>query len=154
MGTKDEVARLAAIGERPPADRVAAPEFGGPGWAIALHGNMVVHRGAPLTEQAERITMVYAYVALDRSRNDQSRARDLIGVDDESHLYAEWVEHVAWRAEGRLSALVDTTEFGLTRDEAIARLESVISDISAAIDDLRAGPSDTEHYEQRADRPH
>ena len=47
VGTKEEVAELAARGERPPAGRVVAPDFPGPGWAIALHGNMVVHRGHP-----------------------------------------------------------------------------------------------------------
>ena len=99
-GTKGEAAALAAEGKTPPPDRVVAPDFPGPGYAIALHGNMVVHRGAPLTAQAERITMVNAYVALDRSRDDQSRSRDLIGIDDPAVLYTEWARHAAWRARG------------------------------------------------------
>ena len=37
-GTKGEAAALAAEGRTPP------PDFPGPGYAIALHGNMVVHR--------------------------------------------------------------------------------------------------------------
>ena len=49
LGTKSEAAELAGRGERPPADRIVAPEFAGPGYAIALHGDMVVHRGGPLT---------------------------------------------------------------------------------------------------------
>lgn len=148
IGTKADVAALAARGERPPSDRVVAPHFPGPGYAIALHGDMVVHRGAPLTEQAERITMVNAYVATDRTRADQSRARDLIGVDDESHLYAEWTGHVAWRAQGRLAALGESVEFGLTRDDAITALEDAVADVTRAIDDMRAGPRDAEHYER------
>ena len=148
VGTKSEAADLAARGERPPADRVVAPHFPGPGRAIALHGDMVVHRGAPLTEHAERITMVNAYVATDRTRADQSRARDLIGVDDESHLYTEWTGHVAWRAQGRLAALVESMEFGLTRDEAIAALEDAVADVTRAVDDMRAGQRDAEHYER------
>lgn len=149
VGTKAEAAELAARGERPAADRVVAPHFPGPGYAIALHGDMVVHRGAPLTEQAERITMVNAYVATDRTRADQSRSRDLIGVDDESYLYREWTGHVAWRAQGRLAALVESTEFGLTRDDAVAALEDAIADVTRAIDDMRAGQRPAEHYERR-----
>ena len=148
VGTKAEAAELASRGERPPADRVVSPHFPGPGYAIALHGDMVVHRGGPLTRQAERITMVNAYVALDRTRADQSRSRDLIGVDDESHLYTEWVKHVAWRAEGRLAALVETAGFGLDRDVAIAELEAAVADVTRAVADMRAGERDAEHYER------
>ena len=40
LGTKAEAAALAAQGRTPPPDRVALPDFPGPGHAIALHGNM------------------------------------------------------------------------------------------------------------------
>lgn len=145
LGTKSEAAEFAERGARPPAERVVAPEFPGPGYAIALHGDMVVQRGAPLTTQAERITMVNAYVALDRTKADQSRSLDLIGVDDESHLYTEWVRHVAWRGEGRLAALVESTGFGLDREQAIEALQAAVADVTRAIDDMRAGPRDAEH---------
>ena len=58
-------AELAAAGKTPPPERTVAPEFPGPGHAIALHGDMVVHRAGPLTELTERISMVNGYVALD-----------------------------------------------------------------------------------------
>lgn len=148
VGTKVEAAELGARGERPPPDRIVAPEFPGPGYAIALHGDMVVHRGAPLTEQAERITMVNAYVAMDRTRADQSRSRDLIGVDDPAVLYTEWLRHVAWRSEGRLADVRDAVDFGLGRDAAIAALEDAIADVRQAVDDMRAGPREAEHYER------
>ncbi len=147
-GTKHEVAALAARGERPPADRVVAPHFPGPGHAIALHGDMVVHRAAALTGPAERITMVNAYVACDRSRLDQSRSRDLIGIDDPTTLYGEWSRHVAWRAEGRLAQLRATLGHGVTRDEAIDALTRAIEDVNEAIDDMRAGVREAEHYER------
>lgn len=147
QGTKQEAAELTELGRRPPAERVVAPEFPGPGYAIALHGDMVVHRAAPLAEPGERITMVNAYVALDRTRADQSRARDLIGVDDPSHLYVEWARHVAWRAEGRLAALRGALEYGLDGDRAATLLEAAVDDVRRAIDDMRAGPREAEHYE-------
>ena len=148
LGTKGEAAALAAEGKTPPPDRVVAPDFPGPGYAIALHGNMVVHRGAPLTAQAERITMVNAYVALDRTRDDQSRSRDLIGIDDPAVLYTEWARHVAWRAQGRLAGLIDTLPFGQSPEAVASRLESAIEDVRQAIADMRAGPREAEHYER------
>ena len=148
LGTRAEAATLAAAGRTPPRDRVVVPDFPGPGYAIALHGNMVVHRGAPLAAPAERITMVNAYVALDRSRDDQSRARDLLGVDDSAVIYAEWARHAAWRTQGRLDALIRTLPFHQEPEEVIARLESAIEDVRRAIDDMRAGPRDAEHYER------
>ena len=147
MGTRQEAAALAAIGERPPIDRVLVPDFPGPGWAIALHGNMVVHRGAPLDSPAERITMVNAYVALDRSGDDQSRSRDLIGLDDPEVLYAEWVRHAAWRAAGRLNALIDEVGFGTGAAEAADRLEEAVVDVARAVEEMRAGVTPIEHYE-------
>ena len=108
----------------------------------------VVHRGAPLAAPGERITMVNAYVALDRSRDDQSRFRDLMGVDDAAVLYTEWARHVAWRAQGRLGTLIETLPFHQEPDAVIARLETAIEDVRRAIDDMRAGPREAEHYER------
>ena len=148
LGTRAEAAALAAQGRTPPPERIATPGFPGPGYAIALHGSMVVHRGAPLDAPGERITMVNAYVALDRNRDDESRVRDLIGVDDPAVLYTEWARHAAWRAQGRLGTLVETLPFQPEPDAVIARLEAAIEDVRRAIDDMRAGPREAEHYER------
>ena len=148
LGTKEEAANFTVEGRKPPLDRVVTPDFPGPGYAIALHGDMVVHRGAPLNEQAERITMVNGYIAVDRSRDDQSRARDLIGIDDPAVLYTEWAKHVAWRAQGRLETIIETLQFDQNNDAVIAHLEAAIEDVVKAIDDMRAGPREAEHYER------
>ena len=147
LGTKDDAATLAAAGKRPPTDRVLVPDFPGPGWAIALHGNMVVHRGAPLDSSAERITMVNGYVSLDRSGDDQSRSRDLVGVDDPAVLATEWARHAAWRGVGRLQKVVDDLPFGIDNERAADQLEEAITDVQLAIRDLRTEPLPTEHYE-------
>ena len=147
LGTKDDAATLAAAGKRPPPDRVHIPEFPGPGWAIALHGNMVVHRGGPLDSAAERITMVNGYVSLDHSSDDQSRSRDLIGIDDPALLATEWARHVAWRGVGRLQTLIDDLPFNIDNERAANRLEDAITDVQQAIEDLRSESLTTEHYE-------
>jgi hypothetical protein len=148
LGTKDDAATLAAAGKRPPTDRVLVPDFPGPGWAIALHGNMVVHRGAPLDSAAERITMVNGYVSLDRSGDDQSRSRDLVGVDDPAVLATEWARHAAWRGVGRLQKVVDDLPFSIDNEWAADQLEEAITDVQQAIRDLRTDPPPTEHYER------
>ncbi|SVA39557.1 uncharacterized protein METZ01_LOCUS92411, partial [marine metagenome] len=77
LGTKMEADELSKKGKTPPRKRVKSPIFPGPGYAVALHGNMVVHRGAALTKPGERITMVNAYVSMNCLVDDQSRSRDL-----------------------------------------------------------------------------
>jgi len=146
LGTRHEAAALAAEGRTPPPERVVAPKFDGPGYAIALHGDMVVHRAAPLDELAERISMVNGYVALDTAIDDQSRTADLIIVDDHETLWTEWAKTAAWRSRGRLSSVIDGLEFTSDRDAVIAALESAVSDVQRAIDEMRAGSRMTEHY--------
>ena len=146
LGTKHEAATLAAQDRTPPPERTAVPEFGGPGYAIALHGDMVVHRAAPLAELTERISMVNGYIALDTSRDDQSRTADLIIVDDHESLWTEWAKTAAWRARGKLQSLIDELEFTGDRDAVIAALESAVGDVQRAIDEMRAGERMTEHY--------
>ncbi len=148
LGTKAEAAELAARGETPPAERVVAPHFGGAGWAIALHGNMVVHRGAPLHVAAERTSMVNAYVALDTSGDDQTRSRDLIAVDDPTVLYTEWARHAAWRARSRLDNLIETIAFDQEPKAAAALLDAAIVDVRQAIEDITAGYKEADHYER------
>ncbi len=147
LGTKNDAARLAAAGKRPSADRVLVPDFPGPGWAVALHGNMVVHRGGPLDSATERITMVNGYVPQDRSGDDQSRSQDLVGVDDPEVLATEWARHAAWRGVGRLQRLVDDLPFGIGNEFAAEQLEEAITDVQQAIRELRADPPPMEHYE-------
>lgn len=147
-GTKEEAAALAARGLTPPPERVVAPEFPGPGYAIALHGDMVVHRAGPLRRLCERTTMVNGYVALDTSLDGQSRLADLIGVDDPEVLYTEWARFAAWRARGRLDALIGALEFGAGVDGVTAALEDAVGEVNQAVAQMRAGAVAAAHYER------
>jgi hypothetical protein len=147
LGTKHEAAALSARGETPPPARTVAPNFPGPGYAIALHGDMVVHRAGPLTELTERISMVNGYVAVDTSRDEQSRSADLIVVDDPNALYTEWAKFAAWRSHGRLGALLDELEFSADPEAVAAQLDSAIAEVAQAAAEMRAGAlSGIEHY--------
>lgn len=147
-GTKGEAAELAATGETPPEHRRVAPEFAGPGYTIALHGNMVVHRAGELSELCERISMVNGYVATDTTPDGQSRSRDLLHVDPPEVLYAEWAKFAAWRSHGRLATLIESLEFTSDKDAVIGELEHAIADVQQAITEMQAGLQPIEHYEK------
>ena len=145
-GTKHEAAELAAAGRTPPPERVVAPDFPGPGYAIALHGDMVVHRAGPLDELTERISMVNGYVALDPSREEQSRSADLIAVDDPECLFTEWAKFAAWRSQGRLNRLIDGLAFGASPEAVADQLDAAVAEVTRAAAEMRAGVRDPEHY--------
>ena len=148
IGTKAEMAVLAEEGKRPPADRIVAPHFAGPGYAVALHGNMVVHRGGRLNKPGERISMVNGYVSTNTSLDDQHRHIDLKLVDPPEALYAEWARHAAWRGQSRLSALLDDLEFTTDHEMVAARLEEAIADVQQAIVEMKQDNIEMHHYER------
>ena len=152
-GTKHEMAELASRGETPPRDRVEVPFFPGPGYAIALHGNMIVHRGASLNKPTERITMVNGYISTDTSADDQHRHKDLTLVDDPQTLYTEWARHAAWRARGRLDRLLAEISFNPDSKQVAMILEEAVKDVSQAIEEMRDdGEHHMHHYEQSSSR--
>lgn len=148
LGTKHEAAELRAAGRTPPPERVMAPGFPGPGAAVALHGDMVVHRGGPLTEPAERITMVNGYVTLDPPVDEQSRTVDLLDVDDPNVLFTEWARQAAWRARQRLAYLIDELPFTDDIDLVTAELRAAVADVERALSEMRAEARPAAHYEQ------
>ena len=147
IGTKDEALELKTKGQMPSGDRVVAPDLPGPGWVVALHGNMVVHRGGPLTAPAERITMVNGYVATDPTTDMQSRTADLLVVDDPELLFQEWTRFAAWRAKSRLENLIASIGFGVSAEEAAAALEHAVEDVNTAVREMRSDMVEIEHYE-------
>ncbi len=150
VGTKDEMAEFAKAGNPPPANRIEAPPFHGPGYAIALHGNMVVHRGAPLNRAAERISMVNGYVAMDTSSEDQHRHKDLTLVDDPEVLYAEWARHAAWRARSRLDDLLHNLVFSSDRLAVANQLDNAIADVRKAVEEMSdLSEHQMHHYEKK-----
>lgn len=146
LGTRAEAAALAAAGKTPPRESTVAPEFPGVGYAVALHGDMVVHRASPLHRQAERISMVNGYVALDTRFEEQCRTADLVGVDNPDLLWAEWGRFAAWRAHDRLTRVMATTAAGDDAETVIARLEDAVGDVNRAISEMRGGPRPAAHY--------
>jgi len=148
VGTKQEMEVLAKQGKTPPVDRIVAPHFPGPGYVIALHGDMVVHRGAPLKAAGERISMVNGYVSTNTSVDDQHRHADLVDVDPPEALYAEWAKHAAWRGKGRLESLLTNLEFNGDGKVVADQLEAAIADVTKAIEEMRGEKQEIHHYEK------
>ena len=146
LGTKHEAAELSKQGLTPPPERTVAPDFGGPGWAIALHGDMVVHRAGPLTELTERISMVNGYVSLDHWIDNQSRSADLIAFDPHELLFTEWAKFAAWRSQARLADLLEQLDFTDDRLAVADKLEAAIADAARAVEEMREGEVKIEHY--------
>jgi len=148
-GTKAEMATLAEQGRMPPASRVVAPEFPQAGYAVALHGDMVVHRGAALNAPGERISMVNGYVSTDTSGDDQHRHRDLTFVDNPDVLYTEWARHSAWRARERLDRLIKELPYTADRKSVAQDLNAAVADVTEAIQAMRDDiQPDMHHYEK------
>lgn len=148
VGTKDEMAALAKQGLTPPRERVEVPQFARAGYAIALHGNMVVHRGAALNKAGERISMVNGYVSTNTSLDDQHRHADLTSVDPPEALYAEWARHAAWRGRNRLDDVLSQLEFNSDGQFVASQLEDAIKDVQKAIAEMRQGNHEIHHYEK------
>jgi hypothetical protein len=151
VGTKAEVAAFADRGERPLVDRCVSVEWPGHGFAVALHGNMVVHRGGPLHQSGERISMVNGYIATDVRVDDQTRNVDLFHVDEPVTLAREWARYAAWRSRRRLDLLIDDIDRAdsvVDPVDVAQRLAHATHDVGVAITDLqRTDRPEIHHYE-------
>ncbi len=136
MGTRREAQEYANRDEPIPEHRAIKPEFPGPGYAIVLHGNMVVHRATKLAQRAERITLVNGYVPLNCEINDVCRFKDLSLVDPHHVLFTEWARHKAWLSVGRLQNLIANIPFTDDRQKITSQLKDAIAEVETAIEDI------------------
>ena len=137
LGTKQEAAEFSRDDKTIPPDRVVSPDFPGAGYAIILHGYMVVHRATKLEAISERITMVNGYVPLHTGSPDPCLFSDLKIVDPHHVLFPEWARHKAWLARGKLDRLIDELPFTDDQDAIVAALKDAIQEVETAIDDLK-----------------
>lgn len=136
LGTRQEAQLFADRNEPIPQDRAVSPEFQGAGYAIVLHGNMVVHRATKLTQRAERITLVNGYVPLNSDIEDVCRFKDLSLVDPHHVLFTEWARHKAWLSVGKLQNLIANMPFTDDRQTITTQLKNAIAEVETAIEDI------------------
>jgi len=135
-GTRSQAQEFSQRSEPIPDELAVSPVFPGAGYAIVLHGNMVVHRATSLKRRSERITLVNGYVSLDSQLDDVCRFPDLSVVDPHHVLFTEWARHKAWLSAGKLHHLIDNIPFTDDAQALTQRLKYAIADVQSAIDDL------------------
>ncbi|MEM9210859.1 MAG: hypothetical protein AAGA63_05170, partial [Pseudomonadota bacterium] len=146
-GTKHEMAEFAATGKTAPQDRVIAPAMPGPGYAVFMQGNMVVHQAKGLTAPGERITMVNGYVPADARIPDYTRYDQLVFADPPEVVTSEFVRHIAHEGVRRLATNIRNVEFSTDRDGYAAELEAIAERLKAAAREIRSSDSaKMEHY--------
>jgi len=145
-GTTQEAARLlgtsssgltAAITRDLPPERVVTVEFPAAGYAIFQQGSMVIHRATRLLQRAERITMVFGYVAGDVVPPDPTR--DSIAEWEEAGIIAEYARHKAWLSATKLEHLIRELNVNAPRADICRMLGSAIADAQRALAVLREG---------------
>lgn len=146
-GTKDEIAALKARENAVPQDRVISPVMPGPGYAVFMQGNMVVHQAKGLTAPGERITMVNGYVPADARIPDYTRYDQLVFADPEDVVTAEFMRHTAHQGQRLLSESAATMSYLTDRDAYAAELEAVAARLTAAAEQIRgAETAKIEHF--------
>jgi hypothetical protein len=135
-GTRDEMAAIKARGETIPADRIVAPAMPGPGYAVLMQGNYVVHQAKGLKEAGERITLVNGYSYADMSVPDYTAVDQLVFADPANTVGAEYSRHVALRCAHELSELANAPDFNADLQEHAAQLARVKRELDFAIEQL------------------
>jgi hypothetical protein len=134
-GPVEEGRALLESGAGLPAERVASPEFPGPGWAVLQQGHRVLHRAARLEERYPRITIVGSYWTVLPDREDPTDLPTLLKVDGPEIALVEWTRYQARVAAARLDHLAAAkTDFTHPPAELQRDLREVAARLEAAAD--------------------
>ena len=112
-GTRDEMAAIKERGESILETRIISPEMPGPGYAVLMQGNYVVHRAKGLSKPGERITLVNGYSYADMSIDDYTAVDQLIFAEPEETVGAEYSRHVALSCSRQMMQWVKEPDFAL-----------------------------------------
>lgn len=135
-GTRDEMAALKQRGEAVPVDKIVAPKMPGPGYAVLMQGNYVVHQAKGLKQPGERITLVNGYSYADPTVPDYTAVDQLVFADPENTVGAEYSRHVALRCAHMLAELANTPDFNADLPAQARRLAQVGKELNIAVEQL------------------
>ena len=145
-GTKNEMAEIKKNNKQIPSDKIISPEIPGPGFAVFQQGKHVVHRATGLTSPGERITLVNGYMASDPSIEDYTIFGQLCHVDPIEILSKEFTNHTATHVKKLLEKKILDKNFQDLDLDSIKQLENASEILKSAIDQLKKGKSDMEHF--------
>jgi hypothetical protein len=118
-----------------PPERVAAPEFPGPGWAVFQQGHRVLHRAARLEERYGRTTIVGSYHAVHPEIADPTDLATIHKADGREIALVEWARYSALVAARKLERFAATkTDFSLSHEELKEALRESVAGVTDALD--------------------
>ncbi len=134
-GTREDFTQLHASNQSIPTDRIIAPKMPGPGYAVLMQGDHVVHQARGI-KSGERITLVNGYTYKAHCAKDFSALGQLVHADEKQTVLAEYTRHMSLRCQQQLLHNVNTPNFNAdaaTHAEALKRARRELDD---AIDKL------------------
>ncbi len=135
-GTYDEMSELQKLQQPVPHDRIVAPHIPGPGYAVLMQGDQVVHQARGI-EAGERITLVNGYTWLKSEARDYSALGQLVNADAEPTVIAEYTRHMALRCQSRLQECVDYPDFNSGTEYHLRKLKTAKRELEDAIQKLQ-----------------
>lgn len=148
-GTRQEASGILGRGGPLPVERVASPEFPGPGHAVLMQGSALAHRTEPLYQPGERFTVGTCYDTRDVRHPDLSRTYfvrettqeqpDPESADERFCRYLDYARHKAWRARGQLDDFINEAPWTDDREQIVRQLAESVREIVEAVDQLRRG---------------
>ncbi len=136
-GTRDELAEIRSQGNPVPLERVITPDIPGPGYAVLMQGDRVVHQARGI-ESGERITLVNGYTYLDTKARDYSALGQLVHADPELTVAAEYTRHMALRCQARLSDAIQQPDFSQDAQTHARYLRRARQELDDAIEQLES----------------
>jgi len=139
LGPVEEGRELLESGAGLPQERVATPDFPGPGWAVLQQGHRVLHRAAHLEERYPRITIVGSYWTALADRDDPTDLPTILKIDGPEIALVEWSRYQARVAAHRLEHFAQTkTDFARPADELQRELRAIAARLeeTAAVFDV------------------
>lgn len=136
LGTRDEMQAMYDAKQTLPVDRVIAPQLPGPGYAVLMQGNYVVHQAKGLKAEGERITLVNGYTYGEKHIPDYTAFKQLTYADPEEVVSAEYIRHVALRCASNLESLVNAPQFGSDRKAQLEKLYQAKRELDIGIAQL------------------
>lgn len=145
-GTREDMTQLRARAEPVPAERIIAPTFPGPGYAVLMQGENVVHQARGITD-GERITLVNGYTYLDAAARDYSALGQLLHADPENIVLAEYARHMALRCHSLLNPCIEQPGFDADKHTLVDQLSRARMELDQAISQLASlQPEEMHHF--------
>jgi hypothetical protein len=135
LGSVEEGRAILERGESLPPERVASPDFPGPGWAVLQQGHRVLHRAARLEERYPRISLVASYWTAHPELDDPTDLATLLRADGREIALVEWSRYAARVTARKLERFAETgTDWSRPLEEVRDELRAALAAAEDAVE--------------------